>query len=80
MDRRERIARRVEDATTPQPHLTKGQIAQALGISRPALGRRLADGKWRYDQLETLAKLLHTTVDDLVGESTEIRNNNTPTH
>jgi len=68
MHRWERIAKRVTAKTTPVHRLTKGEIAQALKISRPALDRRL-NGKvgWEYDQLETLATLLGTTVDELVS-------------
>jgi len=70
MERWERIAQRVETATTPVRQITKGEIAQQLKISRPALSRRL-HGKvgWEYDELEKLAHIFGTTVNELVGEN-----------
>ena len=52
--------------------LTKGNIADWLGISRPALNRRLTgDVAWHYDELEKLAMLLETTVEELVSDNGE---------
>jgi transcriptional regulator with XRE-family HTH domain len=76
--RSERIAKRIEAETT-RPRLSKKALAEELGISRPAFDRRL-HGKpaWRYDELEKLAKLFGTTIDDLAGEpNEEIGENNT---
>jgi hypothetical protein len=70
MTRWERIAKRVDGATKPTRRLTKGNIAQDLGISRPALNRRLSgEVAWHYDELEKLAMLLGTTVNELVSET-----------
>lgn len=70
MNRTERIAQRVDTETAPVRRLTKGNIADWLGMSRPALNRRL-NGQvgWEYDELEKLAMILETTVEDLVGEN-----------
>ena len=68
MTRWERIADRVNTETTP--HHTKGEIADWLGISRPALNRRLSgDIDWHYDELEKLAMMLKTTVEELVSDN-----------
>jgi hypothetical protein len=68
--RSERIADKVRTATTPAKHLTKGELAQILSMSRPALDRRLnGQVPWSYEELETLALLLATTVSELVGEN-----------
>ncbi len=65
----ERIAQRVDTETKPVRRFTKGEIAQRLRISRPALARRLSGQvDWHYDELETLAILFGTTVGDLVGD------------
>jgi hypothetical protein len=67
--RAERIAKRIEAETT-RPRLTKGALANWLGISRPALNRRLhGEVEWHYDELENLAGIFGTTIADLVGES-----------
>jgi transcriptional regulator with XRE-family HTH domain len=64
----ERIAKRIDTETAPVHRLTKKELAQRLGISRPALGRRL-NGKvdWHVDEIETLAKLFDTTYEDLTS-------------
>ena len=70
MQRWERIAKRVDDETSPVYRFTKGEIVQRLRISRAALDRRLK-GKvgWKYDELEKLAEMFGLTVDELVGEN-----------
>lgn len=70
MTRSERIAERIKAATAPIPHLTKGNVADWIGISRPALDRRLkGEVDWHYDELEALATLLDTTVEELVSSN-----------
>lgn len=72
MQRWERIAQRIEEATTPTRRYTKGEIALRLHISRPALDRRLAGSPaWEYDKLEALAALLGVTVEELVGDTSD---------
>jgi len=64
----QRIAQRIETET--KPRVTKGSLANWLGISRPALNRRLhGEVEWHYDELENLAGIFGTTIDELVGSS-----------
>lgn len=69
MQRWERIANRVAQETAPsQRPPTKGDIAQRLGISRPALNRRLhGEVNWHYDELELLAEMFNITVEELIS-------------
>ena len=69
MQRWERIAKRVDQETSPVYRITKSEIAQRLKISRPALDRRLKGRVgWKYDELETLAELFNVTVNELIAE------------
>ena len=47
---------------------TRADLADAIGISRPALANRL-DGtaKWNWDEVITLAGLLGTSLNELAG-------------
>lgn len=66
----ELIAKRVDRETTPARRFTKGEIAQRLRMSRPALNRRLTgQTDWEYDKLIELAELLDTTVEELVSDN-----------
>lgn len=71
MERWERIAGRV-NAQVNQPRFTKGSLAKELGISRPALNRRL-DGEvsWSYEELAQLADIFGITINELVEDGAD---------
>ncbi|MDF3280852.1 helix-turn-helix transcriptional regulator [Gordonia sp. N1V] len=67
----QRLAKRVRTRTAAAG-ITQQQAADALHMSQSAFSRRyLGRVEFRASELETLAKLLGTTVSDLVGESGE---------
>lgn len=69
MQRWERIAETVHTRTA-RPSINLTGLAHSLGISRPALTRRLnGQVAWRYDELEILAKQFNLTVEQLAGEN-----------
>lgn len=71
MLRWERIAETVHTRTA-RPSINLTGLAHSLGISRPALTRRLnGQVAWRYDELEILAKQFNLTVEQLAGQNHE---------
>lgn len=47
---------------------TRAGLAEAIGISRPALANRLdGSAKWNWDEIVTLANVLGTTLNELAG-------------
>jgi transcriptional regulator with XRE-family HTH domain len=66
----ERIAERINTETKPVYHLTKGEVARKLNMTRPALTRRLSgETAWHIDEIEKLAKLFGVSVNELISNN-----------
>lgn len=69
MKRQKQVAAQIR-ARLAYERISQAALAEELPISKSTLHRRLAgESPWHYDELETIAAILHTNVSELVGEN-----------